>query len=88
MLLGRGAAPLHGQRIQQQRRFTGRRWPLRTRDPSAAPARSASSLGAPAAEAGAGLARRILSDPRLEGQPLQFLDVSERYWKVGAPGLA
>jgi hypothetical protein len=33
-----------------------------------------------------GLARRILADPRLEGQPLKFLDVSEKYWKVcGSP---
>jgi hypothetical protein len=28
------------------------------------------------------LARQILSDPNLEGEPLKFLDVSEKYWKV------
>lgn len=26
--------------------------------------------------------RRILSDPDIEGDPLQFLKVTEAYWKV------
>lgn len=31
---------------------------------------------------GNGLARRILSDPNLEGDPLAFLKATEAYWKV------
>jgi hypothetical protein len=33
---------------------------------------------------GNGLARAILSDPDLEGNPLAFLKATEAYWKVGA----
>lgn len=35
----------------------------------------------------AGLARRILSQPGLEGDPLEFLKVTEAYWAVSAMGL-
>lgn len=34
---------------------------------------------------GNGLARKILSDPNLEGDPLAFLRATEAYWKVGRP---
>jgi hypothetical protein len=33
---------------------------------------------------GNGLARAVLSDPDLEGEPLAFLKATEAYWKVGA----
>jgi hypothetical protein len=33
---------------------------------------------------GNGLARAVLSDPNLEGEPLAFLKATEAYWKVGA----
>lgn len=33
---------------------------------------------------GNGLARAVLSDPGIEGDPLAFLKATEAYWKVGA----
>lgn len=33
---------------------------------------------------GTGVARRVLSDPDIEGDPLTFLKATEAYWKVGA----
>lgn len=33
---------------------------------------------------GTGVARRVLSDPGIEGDPLAFLRATEAYWKVGA----
>jgi hypothetical protein len=33
---------------------------------------------------GNGLARAILSQPGIEGDPLAFLKATEAYWKVGA----
>ena len=54
------------------------------RDVSSLHASTAESTSASnGASAPAGLARRILSDPGLEGDPLKFLRVSEAYWTVG-----
>lgn len=51
--------------------------------------RSGSSAGSAAARQAAGVStnedvdvRQILSDPDIEGDPLQFLKVTEAYWKV------
>jgi hypothetical protein len=35
---------------------------------------------------GTGVARRVLSDPAIEGDPLAFLKATEAYWKVRHPG--
>ncbi len=58
-------------------------WPLPMRGPTVvAIAASAQTAHVAEAPSSGGLALSILSDPRLEGEPLRFLKLSEAYWTV------
>ncbi len=58
-------------------------WPTPLRGPTlVAGAASAQTAHIAEAPSSGGLALSILSDPRLEGEPLRFLKLSEAYWTV------
>ncbi len=81
-LCRRSAFPLcHTHRSVRGRALSP--WPTPMRGPTlVAGAASAQTAHVAEAPSSGGLALSILSDPRLEGEPLRFLKLSEAYWTV------